>query len=638
MSRNENRVHADQILRLYANGHVGIVGSFINAFIVTGVLIRVADRTALVVWLVSVLLISLFRALHLRRFRRASPTNEQIVTTWRCRFVRWTFISGLSWGSVALFAAQVPNTLYPSFIAFVIGGMVAASMAVYSSYFPTFAAFSIPATLPIGGVFIAGLDQPHVAMGTMTLLFLGLMLFSSLRINRLMLTRMGLEEVNAALIDKLMSEIEDRKAAQAKLERSKAEVEATVEKRTRELGELNRQLQQAKKMEAIGLLAGGVAHDLNNILSGIVSYPELLLMELSPDSPLYEPIADIHKAGKRAADVVQDLLSLSRRGMMSKEAVDLNHLIATHLASRELALLIDRHPGVRVETDLDSELLHLEGSPIHLKTMLTNLIHNAVDAMPAGGTISIRTRNVYLETPSSPRLGEPEGEVLVLSVRDDGIGMTKEVIERIFEPFFTKKKLGRSGSGLGMALVWGTVVDHGGAISVDSTEGEGTTFEIRFPATRKKVPDKPSRPHLDKYLGRQERILVIDDVAEQRRIGVKILSKLRYRAIAVESGEAALEYLESNPVDLLVLDMVMEPGMDGLDTYRRIAKKHPDIRAIIVSGYSETERVKQAQALGVGAYISKPYTVENLGVAVREALDAKTRDPKELPSTSPSRV
>jgi signal transduction histidine kinase/CheY-like chemotaxis protein len=385
--------------------------------------------------------------------------------------------------------------------------------------------------------------------------------------------------------------------------------------------ELELRLQRAQKMEAIGTLAGGVAHDLNNILSGLVSYPELLLMDLPQESPLRKPLLTIKKSGERAASIVQDLLTLARRGVSTSEVVQLNQIVSDYLKSPEYESLILYHPGIRVEIHLAADLLNIIGSPVHLSKTVMNLVSNAAEAMPGGGKIVITTRSQYVDRPIKGYDDVEEGDYAVLSVSDTGVGISSKDLERIFEPFYTKKTMGRSGTGLGMAVVWGTVKDHKGYIDVQSLEGKGTTFTLYFPVTRRELAREPFPLSIESYRGKGEVILVVDDVEEQREIASGLLRRLGYSVVAVSSGEEALDYLKGHSADLLVLDMIMDPGMDGLETYKRIRDSHPGQKAIIVSGFSETEGVREAERLGVGAYIRKPYVLERIGLAVRKELD-----------------
>jgi len=390
----------------------------------------------------------------------------------------------------------------------------------------------------------------------------------------------------------------------------------------REKAKLENQLSRAKKMEALGELAGGVAHDLNNVLSGIVSYPDLLLMDLPKDSPLSEPLLTIQDSGKKAAAIVQDLLTLTRRGVVTEEVVNLNSIISDYLKSPEHQKLKSYNPVVAVETNLESDLLNITGSSVHLAKTVMNLVSNAVEAIPDRGKISRSTENIYIDRPLSGYDGIEEGDYVTLVVSDTGVGISSEDRERIFEPFFTRKVMGRSGTGLGMAVVWGTVKDHNGEIDVHSIKGKGTTFTLYFPATRRTQAKELDALPIERYMGNGESILVVDDSIKQREIASNLLKALGYVVATVSSGEEAVNYIKENTVDLLILDMIMDPGIDGLETYKKIIAIKPQQKAIIASGFSETARVGEAQKLGAGPYIKKPYTLEKIGTAVKRELKA----------------
>jgi len=385
--------------------------------------------------------------------------------------------------------------------------------------------------------------------------------------------------------------------------------------------EMEAQLQHARKMETIGTLAGGVAHDLNNILSGVVSYPELLLLNMPLDSPYRKPLLTIQKSGEKAAAIVQDLLTLARRGVFVSEVVNLNQTVSESLQTPELDKIIQYHPKTRIAVRLDDNLLNIKGSTVHLSKTIFNLVSNAAEAMPHGGEIVISTANQYVDRPVKGYDEIKQGDYVVLRVADTGVGIAAEDLEKIFEPFFTKKKMGRSGTGLGMAVVWGTVKDHKGYIDIDSQQERGTTFSLYFPVTRQQAAAAPLPAELEGFKGDGETILVVDDVDEQREIASAILTQLGYRVTTLNSGEAAVTYLESNHADLVVLDMIMPPGIDGLETYQQIVALKNNQKTVIASGYSETDRVKAMQKLGAGAYVKKPYTLEKIGLAVKSELD-----------------
>jgi PAS domain S-box-containing protein len=392
-------------------------------------------------------------------------------------------------------------------------------------------------------------------------------------------------------------------------------------KARKEKKRLQGMLDRAKKMEAVGTLAGGVAHDLNNILSGIVSYPELILMDLPEHSELRDPLSCIMDSGQKASALVQDLLTMARRGVTAMEIINLNDIINEYRSSPEFAKIVKYHPAVNCRVNLDSKLLNIEGSSIHLFKTLMNLVANAAEAMTEGGELIISSRNQYVDQAIKGFDNVAEGDYTVLSVSDTGIGITKKDQKHIFEPFYTKKIMGRSGTGLGMSVVWATVKDHKGQIDIASQIGEGTTINLYFPATRKEKLSRGDVIAMDQCKGDGESLLVVDDVPTQREIASLMLTKLGYHVATVPSGERAVEYLKNRQADLVILDMIMEPGIDGLETFKRMRKINPNQRTIIVSGYSDSAKVKQAQKIGAGAYIKKPYVLKDIGMAVRTALD-----------------
>lgn len=385
--------------------------------------------------------------------------------------------------------------------------------------------------------------------------------------------------------------------------------------------ELQSKLVRSEKMEALGLLAGGVAHDLNNVLSGIVSYPELLLLDLPEDSHLREPIQTIKNSGLKAAAIVQDLLTLTRRDVAAKEIANLNDVINDYLASPEYEKMMSFHPRVHLKLECDSDLFNILGVPFNLNKAIMNLVTNAAEAIMDNGTVRIITKNIYLERPISGYEKFREGDYVSVAVSDSGVGIPQKNIERIFEPFYSKKAMGRSGTGLGMTVVWGAVKDHDGHIDVFSEKGKGTTFELLFPATREGLKKKAPAPSLIEIMGKGESVLVVDDVQEQRDLACSVLERLGYKVAVASGGEDAVKLVTSGETfDLIVLDMIMHDGIDGLETFRRLREFNPNQKAIVVSGFSETGRVRDAQHLGAGAYVKKPYSLEKIGSAIKDEL------------------
>ena len=307
--------------------------------------------------------------------------------------------------------------------------------------------------------------------------------------------------------------------------------------------------------------------------------------------------------------------------MTISEVVNLNDIISDYLISPEFEKLKEFHPLVNFKADFASALMNIQGSPVHLFKTVMNLVSNAAEAMSDGGLLTISTKIQYIDQPVRGYEEVQKGDYVLLEVSDTGTGISPEDLPRLFEPFFTKKVMGRSGTGLGMAVVCGTVKDHNGYIDVESFQGKGTTIHLYFPVTGKKIVERKKDCPVESYMGNGESILVVDDVKKQREIASTILSKLNYSVDTVACGEAAVEYVKNKKADLLVLDMIMDPGIDGLETYKEILKLNPKQKAVITSGFSETDKVKEAQQLGAGQYIKKPYSIEGIGMPIKSVLD-----------------
>lgn len=379
-------------------------------------------------------------------------------------------------------------------------------------------------------------------------------------------------------------------------------------------------LQRSQKMEAIGMMAGGVAHDLNNILAGIITYPQLLMRNLPEDSPLRPRLEKIQSSGRRAAAVVDDLLAFARGTAAVKEMCDLNKLLLEYLESPELKRPLEAQPEITLHTDFAPDLFTFNCSATHIRKCLLNLFMNACEAVDKIGTVTVSTSNRYIDKPLKGYDEVRRGEYVVLSVADTGPGISATDIDHIFEPFYSKKVMGQSGTGLGLSVVWSAVQDHNGYINI-TTDDQGTCFDLYFPASRELADNSKKKITPQDLQGKGQSILVIDDDATQCDIANTLATQLGYQASSVSSGEEAVAFLKTHKVDLLVLDMIMGPGMNGRQTYEQIIALHPGQKAIIASGFSETDEVKKAQNLGAGIFIKKPYTINQLGKAVKQELE-----------------
>lgn len=449
----------------------------------------------------------------------------------------------------------------------------------------------------------------------------------------------------AALVD-----ISDRKKLEAELHQHREHLQELVEARTDELlkagaelqrqfaereradaerQELATQLQKAQKMEALGLLAGGVAHDLNNTLGPLVGYPELMMQKLPEDSPLRRMVEKIGRAAEDAASIIQDLLTLARRGRYEMHPISVNDVVTDFVESPAFVRLPAEKPGVKLVLELDSNLPNIKGSSVHLAKVVMNLVVNAFDAIEDNGIVTIKSYSQRLDHLDSGFANIPEGEYIILRVADDGCGISMEDLAKIFEPYFSKKRMGRSGTGLGLSIVYSIVEDHSGYYDVFSELGRGTEFVLYFPMTAEARYQKSDQ----KACGGEEAILVVDDNEEQRELAREILESYGYRLRTARNGREAVTILRTENYDLVLLDMIMEPDFDGLDTYRKILEFKPEQRTIVVSGFSPTERVEKLLSLGASGYLKKPYSVDALAKIVRETLDSSPNHAMGLTAT-----
>jgi PAS domain S-box-containing protein len=379
---------------------------------------------------------------------------------------------------------------------------------------------------------------------------------------------------------------------------------------------LERQLQQAQKMEAVGRLAGGVAHDFNNLLTVISGYSELLLGTQGLDADSQESVKCIRDAGERAAMLTRQLLGFSRQTLLQPRVLDLNKLVAD--TEKLLRRLIGE--DIALSTRLASDLDRVTVDPGQLNQVLMNLAVNARDAMPKGGQLTIETANVQLtETCAGMHLEFKPGPHVMLAVTDTGCGMTPEVQSQVFEPFFTTKEVGR-GTGLGMSMVLGIVQQSNGCIHVYSELGQGTSFKIYLPAVIEAIPvAAESDDNLD--VGGTETVLLVEDDALVRGQAVQALEKYGYRVLSAVDGEDALRMAEAyeGQLDLILTDVVM-PRLSGPDLAAKLKVRFPQAKVLYMSGYTDDAVVRHGLLQGQVAFVQKPYTWRGLARKVRTTL------------------
>lgn len=379
---------------------------------------------------------------------------------------------------------------------------------------------------------------------------------------------------------------------------------------------MQEELTNAQRMKSIGLMAGSVAHDLNNILTAIVTFPELLLLKMGSTEKYREDIDRIRKAGKQAAEVVADLLTVARGATSKKTPCDLNTIIGDYRESLDFIQLEREYPQAELTFQLHPQLVSIEASAVHLTKTLSNLIINGIEAAGPSGRLTVTTENRCLQKMKEGYEVIPPGSYTVLTVQDSGPGIAAEDLPRLFEPFFSRKVLGRSGTGLGLTVIWNTIRDHHGYIDIHSNPS-GSCFELYFPTSQRTVPRLERCAFTPPPVGNGEKVLVVDDETGQLDVTAALLKRLGYTPLTAKDGQSAIEYLRTEPVDLLLLDLWMEPGINGYETYREVLKIRPGQKAIMASGYFRPEDREISHSLGIRQHLTKPYSIHSLAHALQ---------------------
>ena len=383
-----------------------------------------------------------------------------------------------------------------------------------------------------------------------------------------------------------------------------------------ERAKLHAQLNHARKMESIGTLAGGIAHNFNNILMGVQGRTSLMMMNKDTSDPDYEHLKGIEEYVRNAVELTRDLLGFARGGKYEVKPTDLNTLIKP-----ENRMFGNTRKEIRVQGRYEKDLWTVEVDPGQIRQALLNLYVNAWQAMTDGGDLYIQTENVTLDKEYIKPFAVVPGRYVKVSVTDTGVGMDAATREKIFDPFFSTRDIGQ-GSGMGLASVYGIIKNHGGFINVYSEKGVGTTFNIYLPESEKETMEEAPRPDRHEIQYGQGTVLLVDDEEMIIEVGQAMLESLGYRVFTAGSGREALALYEKQKgeIDLVILDMIM-PGMGGGETFDRMKKIGGDARVLLSSGYSINGQAKEIMDRGCIGFIQKPFSMEEVSIKVSEALD-----------------
>ncbi len=377
---------------------------------------------------------------------------------------------------------------------------------------------------------------------------------------------------------------------------------------------LEQQLQQARKMEAIGSLAGGIAHDFNNLLMGIQGNASLMLLHVNTSHPHYEKLKNIEKYVENGADLTKQLLGFARGGKYEVQPTDPNDLV-----KKSSDMFGRTKKEISIHPKYQEGIWTVEVDRGQIEQVLLNLYVNAWQAMPGGGELYLQTENVMLDEDDVKLYDVALGKYVKISLADTGVGMDETTQRRIFDPFFTTKEMGR-GTGLGLASAYGIIQNHGGFINVYSEKGVGTTFNIYLPASEKEVME--DKIVSEEVLKGTETVLLVDDEEMITEAGGELLAEMGYRVLIARSGKEAIELYKKNreEIDLVILDMIM-PVTGGGETYDRLKEANPDTKVLLSSGYSINGEASEILDRGCNGFIQKPFNVKKLSQKIREILD-----------------
>jgi signal transduction histidine kinase len=637
-------IRAEQIRLLYANAPAGFVATGLNAGLLALVQWSVIPPLVILAWLTYMLGLTVLRAMVVWRFQRVAPAPHAM-GPWGILFGLGTGLAGIGWGSAGVVLFPDTSMTHQVFLTFVLGGMIAGAVGLLAARMPVFLSFACPTAVPVILHWLAQGDRLATTMGGMAALFTLVSIFTAYKLHGIILASVHLRFDNADLVASVVAEkgrvehlntqltveIAERQRAEEALRTAHEALEVRVQERTAELAmalaqlqaemherqQLAEQLRQAQKMEAIGTLAGGIAHDFNNILAAILGFAELATSHLPPSSTVWHYLQAVLTAGKRARDLVQQILAFSRKQSSERQRCHLQPLL-----KETLTLLRAVLPStIVIHQHIAEEAGAVVVDPIQIHQVVMNLCTNAEHAMrDTGGLLEVGLAVVDID--ASLAAQHPAltlGPYVRLTVRDTGHGMTPEVVQRIFDPYFTTKVPGE-GTGMGLAVVHGIVLSHGGAITVASTPRQGTAFAVYLPQMAEGASPREAPPLTPLPLGK-ECILFVDDEAALAAMGQAMLERLGYEVVACSSSLEALETFRAAPrrFDLVITDQTM-PYLTGEALVRTLRDIRPDVPIILCTGFSHSLDAQKAQALGINAFLMKPWQGDDLARAVREAL------------------
>lgn len=608
-------VLAEQVRLVYSGAPEAYITTILNALLLTYIQRNVVASSTLLAWLAFIVVVTLVRTGVVIGYWRAKESSVEATRRWDRLYRAGATLSGIGWGAAGVLLFPAESIAHQVFLLLVLAGMTAGAVVVLPARMETCRAFMIPILLPVTFRLFTMGDEVHIAMGAMASLFLLAMLVIARRMHRTINTSLNFRFANRDLISYLT-------AAKGRAERLNEELAGEITRRKRTeaiLRESQEQLLQSQKMDAVGKLAGGIAHEFNNLLQIINGYSQVLSRRLSPDDPSRSDLDEIRTAGVRAAALTNQLLTFSRRQVIQPKVLDLNEVV------RNLSGMLQRLIGEDIElvTMLDSPVGRVKADPGQLDQIIINLVLNACDAMPRGGRITFETVPLDLDEGSARKHGliRP-GRYAMLAVSDTGSGMDEATKARIFEPFFTTKEQDKA-MGLGLSTVYGMVQKNGGSISVDSVKGRGTIFRIYLPLTEETPAPAAVKDSPDVSLKGSETVLLVEDDQSVRTLIQGVLRRQGYQVLEAQNAHEALRvcHRHGKPIHLLLADVGM-PGLSGPQLADRLVPQQPGLKVLYMSGYAEDAKVRKGLSESSAPFLQKPFEPDILVRRLRELLDA----------------
>jgi signal transduction histidine kinase/CheY-like chemotaxis protein len=642
INSDKTRVLSDQVRQLYVNAPLGMAATLVNASALAYILRGTVSHQTLFLWLACQCILILLRAVHVYSYRR-SPWKPADARAQAASFIGGMFLSGVVWGSAGIFLFPEGSIVHQVFLAFVLGGMVAGAAGTFSIVREAFLAFSIPALLPLLLRFSLIGDELHVTMGGMILLYIVLIHVVAMRVHTVSVRSLTLRHENFDLVsfltearkraetlnEELRSEINERKEAERELQDHRDHLEELVTERTVKLTLANVRLQEemaaraaaeedllrVQKLESLGILAGGIAHDFNNLMTGITVNIALAKIRAERDRELADLLEKAEEAAVRTHGLTQQLLTFSRGGEPVKKTILLGDLI------KESAGFALRGSKAGCAYSLPAGLRPVEADAGQLRQVIQNIVINADQAMPQGGSIGITAENALLRAREVEPLAA--GEYVKIAIADQGVGIPREQVAKIFDPYFTTKD---KGSGLGLATAHSIVRKHGGAITVASEPGSGTTISVYLPVSRHEL--EAPRTMSGGLVSGAGRVLVMDDEEILRDVAEKVLQAVGYEVVTAKDGNEAVELYNAarkagKPFDVVIMDLTVPGGAGGKDAVRKLLEFDPGAKAVVSSGYSHDPVMAHYSDYGFLGVITKPYNIREMTETVARVIAMK---------------